>query len=192
MKKKRKRVKGPVVSGPGESHPRALPEPCVNVSAHTAPTTQRSTISRTVVFQPRVPPTEAVDPLGETRVARPLRSRRITRRSTLLRAVLSLCLALVLWSLWGLHLDFSLSIETTGSQVPCTSLMSDSRRLNAGCRAGSRQVSPALIPRQLRDLGFDITFDFRRFIERFACARLSDSYLTRFPCLFLDAHHPGS
>ncbi len=28
------------VSGAGESHPRALPKPCVNVSAHTAPITQ--------------------------------------------------------------------------------------------------------------------------------------------------------
>ena len=137
------------------------------------------------MFQPRIPPAFTVDPLGETWATRPLRSSRITQPSPLLRAVPSLCLASVLWSLWGLHLDFSLSIETTGSQVPCTSLMSDSRRLNAGCRAGSRQVSPALIPRQPLALGFDITFGFRRFIERFACARLSDSHLTRCPCLFL-------
>ncbi len=33
------------MSGPGESHPRALPEPCVNVSAHTAPITQLFTVS---------------------------------------------------------------------------------------------------------------------------------------------------
>jgi len=52
-----------LVSGAGESHPRALPEPCVNVSAHTAPITQ---LFRTVLFQPRIPPAFAVDPLGET------------------------------------------------------------------------------------------------------------------------------
>ncbi len=33
-----------LVSGAGESHPRALPEPCVNVSAHTAPITQLFTV----------------------------------------------------------------------------------------------------------------------------------------------------
>jgi hypothetical protein len=62
-------------------------------------------------------------------------------------------------------LDFSLGIETTGSQVPRTSLMSDSRRLNAGCHAGSKQISPALIPGQPVLPGFDITFAFRRFIN---------------------------
>jgi hypothetical protein len=39
-----------------------------------------------------------------------------------LQAAPPLCLASVLSSLWGLHLDFSLHIETTGSHVPCKSL----------------------------------------------------------------------
>ena len=120
---------------------------------------------RTALSQPRVPPAWAVDPLDETRVARPLRSSRITQPSSLLRIVPPLCLASVLWSSWGHHLDFSLGIEATGSQVPCTSLNSDSRRLNAGCRAGSKQVSSALIPGQHLLPGFDITFGFRRFIN---------------------------
>jgi hypothetical protein len=42
---------------------------------------------------------------------------------------------------------------------------SDSRHLNAGCRVGSKQVSPTLIPEQPILPGFDITFGFRRFIN---------------------------
>jgi hypothetical protein len=42
--------------------------------------------------------------------------------SPLLRAIPPLCLASVLRSLWVLHLDGSLNIEATGSQVPYTRL----------------------------------------------------------------------
>ena len=45
------------VSGAGESHPRALLEPCVNVSAHTAPITQLFTVARA---SPSVQTTPAV------------------------------------------------------------------------------------------------------------------------------------
>jgi hypothetical protein len=55
-------------------------------------------------------------------MTRPLRSRRITRRSSLLRAVPPLCLASVLKPSWDLHLGVSLGIEATGSKVPCKSL----------------------------------------------------------------------
>ena len=33
-----------MLSGAGESHPRALPEPCVSVATHTAPITQLFTV----------------------------------------------------------------------------------------------------------------------------------------------------
>src|SRR4051794_18755270 len=55
-------------------------------------------------------------------MTRPLRSDRITRRSSLLRAVPPLCLASVLKPSWGLHLGVSLGIEATGSKVPCKGL----------------------------------------------------------------------
>ena len=52
----------------------------------------------------------------------PLRSSSITEPSTLIRDDPPLCFASVLSSSWGRHLDFSLSIETTGSHVPHKSL----------------------------------------------------------------------
>jgi hypothetical protein len=41
----------------------------------------------------------------------------------------------------------------------------NSRRLNAGRHAGSKQVSPALLPRASSFLGFDVAHMFRRFIS---------------------------
>jgi hypothetical protein len=55
----------------------------------------------------------------------PLRSISITEISSLLRGNPPLCLASVLSFLWGLHLNFSLAIETTGSHVPLKSLYQD-------------------------------------------------------------------
>jgi len=42
---------------------------------------------------------------------------------------------------------------------------SGSRRLNAGCRLDSKQVSPNLIPEHVPDPGFDIISDFRHVIS---------------------------
>ncbi len=55
----------------------------------------------------------------------PLRSTSITETSSLLRGNPPPCLASVLSFLWGLHLNFSLDIETTGSHVPLKSLYQD-------------------------------------------------------------------
>ena len=55
----------------------------------------------------------------------PLRSTSITETSSLLRGNPPPCLASVLSFLWGLHLNFSLDIETTGSHVPPKSLYRD-------------------------------------------------------------------
>src|SRR5210317_1228562 len=52
----------------------------------------------------------------------PLRSTPITKASSLLRATPPLCSASGLPSSWGLHLDASLTIGTTGSHVPHESL----------------------------------------------------------------------
>jgi hypothetical protein len=42
---------------------------------------------------------------------------------------------------------------------------SGSRRLNAGCRLDSKQVSSNLIPEHIPDPGFDIISDFRHVIS---------------------------
>ena len=55
----------------------------------------------------------------------------------------------------------------------------DSRLLNAGRRAGSRQVTPTLIPEQPPSPVLTSSILFRHFIGRFAFARLSSSHLTR-------------
>ncbi|MGA7145900.1 MAG: hypothetical protein WBY47_15480, partial [Desulfobacterales bacterium] len=69
--------------------------------------------------------------------AQPLRSICITQISSLLRVVPPLCLASVLSHLWGLHLCFSLNIETTGSHVPHKSL--DQVHAPSLCRTPPRQ-----------------------------------------------------
>jgi len=53
-----------------------------------------------------------------------------------------------------------------------------SRRLHAGHHAGSKQVSPALIPGHRLDPGFDATYSLSTRHQRFAHARLLGSHLT--------------
>ena len=54
------------------------------------------------------------------------------------------------------RLDVSLCIGTTGSHVPYKSLIRASRRLHAGRRSGSLQVSPELVPEEWAPPGFDV------------------------------------
>ena len=54
-----------------------------------------------------------------------------------------------------------------------------SRRLYAGHRLGSKQVSPKLIPGQRLHPGFDVVDTLSTRHQRFALARLLSSYLTR-------------
>jgi hypothetical protein len=56
---------------------------------------------------------------------------------------------------------------------------SDSRHLNAGRRAGSKRLSPALIPEQRLLPGFDVAHMLSTLRQWFTCVRLSDSHLTR-------------
>ncbi len=113
------------VSRPGESHPRALAELYVNVSAHTAPIIQppvsppadakggTSTASRGST----APPARAVDRLDTLDDATPL-LHRVSSTSSLVRVAPPLCLASGFSSLGVDPLDFSLHIEATGSHVP--------------------------------------------------------------------------
>ena len=130
-------------SSPGEFHPQALTEPDGKLALHPALITQPQAKRSGTTSQRPVPPLDGLTtrrnepasgrvaagefiPLAESarqrnRVIGPLRSMPITGTSTLLQAHPPLCLASVLWPSWGFHLGFSLGIEATGSQVPCSS-----------------------------------------------------------------------
>jgi hypothetical protein len=56
---------------------------------------------------------------------------------------------------------------------------SDSRHLNAGRRAGSKRISPALIPGQRLLPGFDVVHTLSTLHRWFTRVRLSDPHLTR-------------
>jgi hypothetical protein len=56
---------------------------------------------------------------------------------------------------------------------------SDSRHLHAGRHAGSKRISPALIPGQRLDSGFDVVHTLSTRHRWFPCGRLSDPHLTR-------------
>jgi len=56
---------------------------------------------------------------------------------------------------------------------------SDSRHLNAGRHAGSKRISPALIPGQRLLPGFDVVHMLSTLRRWFTCVRLSDPHRTR-------------
>jgi hypothetical protein len=87
-------------SRPEESHPRALPKPCVNLSIHTAPDVRPLAREPPASPRPRAPPVARWRQLarGLGRTTQPLRSNPITEPSSLLRATPPLCSASVLSS----------------------------------------------------------------------------------------------
>ncbi len=123
----------------------------------------------------------------------PLRSSPITEPSTLLRDDPPLCFASVLSFSWGLHLNFSLNIEATGSHVPHKSpdqvhaiSMPDAAQTISRLPLGLSCKPPST-------RSFDPISDISTPHQWFACAHLLDPYLTRsLPCLSLNAHHNGS
>ena len=102
------------MSSPEESHLQALSEPDMNLSAHPAPIIRPTTTG----FVLSIGSSHFWLTNFQNWMTQPLRSIPITEASSLLRAVPPLCSASVLSSSWDLHLDFSLSIRTTGSHVP--------------------------------------------------------------------------
>jgi hypothetical protein len=177
------------VSGPGESHPRALSEPYVNVSAHTAPIIQPHYAA---LLEPQAPPACAVDRRPLLDDATPL-LHPVSGTSRLLRVALPLCLASVLSSLRVLRLDFSLGIKTTGSHVPYKSL----DHVHATFMPDADQAVDRYLLAQSRDI---MSSRLRRHPnivstrhQWFTCVRLHDSHLTRSSRAFShDAHHHGS
>ena len=179
-----------LASRPGESHPRALLDPCVNLSIYTAPDAQPLTndVKRPCRVRGTPPVTgwprasaEQRSPFGPVPLQnlqpyygplRPCASHRYSGPCSFSR------------------LDFSLHIETTGSHVPYKSLV----RLRAAYMPDAAQAAfrttPKLIPEDRRTSGFDIVHGISTRHQRFACARLSGSHLMGcYPTFCCNAHH---
>jgi hypothetical protein len=113
------------------------------------------------------------------KLAHPLRSSPITEPLTLIRDDPPLCFASVLSFSWGLHLGFSLNIETTGSHVPHKSLTQIHATFTPEAAQAVSRLPLNLSWTQYRSPVYTSSLLFRRLIEWFACARLSESYLPR-------------
>ena len=111
---------------PEEFHLQSPTDPYVNLSIHTAPASHPLQIFRFQAYTANksAPPSKWLAGIY-CGLTHPLRSSLITKPSTLLQDDPPLCSASVLSFLWGLHLNFSLSIRTTGSHVPYESLNQD-------------------------------------------------------------------
>lgn len=146
-----------MASGAGESHPRALSEPDVHVSAHPAPISRiRDGIAATrFLFLHRIPPGIPVDAMQQREKHDPFAPRALLRfhtttgRSAPVPGVGTL--ALVGHPLG--HLPLHPDDRFPGSlREPEPS----SRHLYAGRHVGSTQVSPTLIPSHKSEPGFDV------------------------------------
>ena len=109
----------------------------------------------------------------------PLRSISITETSSLLQDDPPLCPASVLSFSWDLHLNFSLSIEATGSHVPHKSLTQSHAIFTPEADWAVNRLPPNLSWTQYRSPVLTSSIIFRRLVEWFACARLSEPYLPR-------------
>jgi hypothetical protein len=130
----------PPESSPGESHPQALAEPYVRLSPHTAPSVQPPRHPDDLAFRPRLLLRRVGPVRAKAEPPAPLRSSSITEPSALLRTLLPLCPASVLWLLWCPPLELLPSHRD--DRFSCSSSKPDScsRRLYAGRRWGTPQV----------------------------------------------------
>jgi len=200
-------------SSPGELHPRALTEPDGSLATHPALITQPRATRSGWISSLRSSPLRVdfatrpsgfwLRPLSEflplaglprqrDRVIGPLRSPPITGASSLLRARPPLCLASVL-SASGGH-PLGLFPSHRGPRFPGSPFEPgpDSRHLNAGRHAGSKRLSPALLPGQRLLPGFGVVPTLSTLPRWFTCVRLSDPHLTPSRGAFsLDAHDQG-
>ena len=131
-------------SRPGESHPGALTEPCLNLSAHTALPMQPPCGERYCSVH-RGPPVTGCPDIRNC-IGHPLRSSPITGPSPLLRGGPPLCPASVLSRSRGPPLAVLPSHR--GDRFPRSAQEPGSRscRLHAGCRPDSKQVPSGLVP----------------------------------------------
>jgi hypothetical protein len=91
------------------------------------------------------------------------------------------------------HLDFSLRIGATGSRVPCKSPVQSHAAFMPDAVWAEIRTPPRLVPGYRLPPGFDSVSKLSTRHQRFACARLSEPYLTgsRF-AFFRNVHHDGS
>src|SRR5260364_457805 len=85
-------------------------------------------------------------------------------------------------------LCFSLGIKATGSRSALEKPASDSRHLYAGHHLLSNRVGSRLILKSANASSFDVFSRLTTHPQWFRVIRLSDSYLTLYQRLFLNAH----
>src|SRR5215467_12337641 len=165
-------------SRPEEFHLRALPEPCMTLSSHTAPDVRPLPLNG---FASSTGSSCFQLASGQGRTTQPLRSSPITGPSTLLRAAPPLRPA---WVLSPSRLEPLAACPFTSSDVTKHRFSRStrkpgraSRRLHAGCRSGSIRASPELIPEEGSPPVLTSPNPLSTLLQRFACARLSR------PCL---------
>jgi hypothetical protein len=164
------------VSGAGESHPRALPEPDVNLSAHPAPSIQPCSNGFALVMRllpspvGRLPWQDAAAPSVQSHY------RTFTPTTGCPVPVPRIgTLALVGAS----RLSVSLGVGTTGSRVPQQSLIRVHAASKPGAaRAGLQGAVRTCPGGHYLPPGFDTVLRISARHQRFACARLSGSHLT--------------
>src|SRR5215469_8985512 len=164
-------------SRPEEFHLRALPEPCMTLSSHTAPDV-RPLLERLCLVHGLL-----LFPVGQwprpNNAAPSLQPHYRAFKATTGCSAPALrvgTLALAVGAACGLSLHvisvtkhrFSRSIRKPGRA---------SRRLHAGCRSGSIRASPELIPEEGSPPVLTSPNPLSTLLQRFACARLSR------PCL---------
>ncbi len=121
------------------------------------------------------------------------RSTAITAVSSLLRTTPSLCPASVLMPSWDLHLDRSLSIGTTGSHVPHTSLGCGHATSTPDAARPVVRHPPSLSRSVVETPVSTSVIGFSTLHQWFACARLRSPYLIPSSGTFSSsAHHGGS
>src|SRR5512135_2697749 len=160
-------------SSPGEFHPQALTEPDGSLSTHPA------LITRPMAASSRqVPPNRLVDPtirLGDWAPSLHAHYRHFDATTSPSAPVPRIgTLALV-------GPPLGLLPSHRGDRFPGSMFEpgADSRHLHAERHAGSKRISPALIPEQRLNPGFDVIHTLSTRRRWFTCVRLSDPHLTQ-------------
>ena len=152
------------MSGAGEFHPRALPEPDMSLSTHPAPIIPAKAVCPR---QGLLPPVGGW-PLSKNWMTRSLRatgrrlakgthrsSRPVTANHRYYGSFRPCASASVLSASRVLRLCLSLCIETTGSKVPCLSPIHARAALRPGVMPVVNRISPTLLPGPWCCPGFD-------------------------------------
>ena len=177
-------------SSPGEFHPQALTDPDVTVSRHPALIIQLPSSSNLALPLWLLP--SLVD--QKIRPDDPTPSLHLHYRdfnTTTSWSVPVPCIG-TLTLMRSSHLSFSL---TSGRQVPTFHTRAWIKVTPLLCRTplGQSAGSPRAYPGVQIAPSFDVVHIFSTPHQWFACARLLEPHLTQsLPCLFLNAHHPGS